>query len=71
MSYLNEQIRLLITLQKKTKQNQNTIAKELKEAYVAINKIKVNLALDEVDMLIKQEGGQEELDKRKYAVKSQ
>ena len=53
VTHLNEQIRLLIMLQKKTKASQATIAKELKDAFDLIKKIKGNLILEEFDKNMK------------------
>jgi len=45
---LNEQIRLLIMMQKKTKASQISISKEIKESYKAIDRLKGNLVLQEL-----------------------
>ena len=48
MTRLNEQIRLLIMMQKKSKASQQNISKEIKDAYRAIERMKANLVFEEL-----------------------
>ena len=49
ITYLNEQIRLLIILQKKTKVSQAQISKEIKQAYKDISKLKGTVVIEELE----------------------
>ena len=51
VTHLNEQIRLLIMLQKKTKSHQSVLQTELKDAFDAIKRIKGKLTMQEVEIL--------------------
>lgn len=57
ISHLNEQIRLIILLQKKTKANQASISSELKDAFDAIKKIKAFTTLEDLNKFNKKSGG--------------
>ena len=51
VTHLNEQIRLLIMLQKKSKTHQSLIMTELKDAFKAIKKLKGKITMEEVQAM--------------------
>ena len=66
MTRLNDQIRLLIMMQKKSKASQQTISKEIKDAFKAIDRMKTTLIFDELGNNV---GG--DRDEMRKAAKSQ
>ena len=51
VTHLNEQIRLLIMLQKKSKTQQSFIQNELRDAFKAIKKLKGKITMEEVQAM--------------------